>query len=339
MKGIDINIFAEIKKACDKVNNVVIISHRNPDGDAIGSALGLYHVLKNMGKNPTVITPNDYPDFLQWLPGNEIVIKFDNNKEQATKAINNAELIFFLDFNDLSRISGVDELVRDLKTPKVLIDHHPYPTDFTDFKISTIDVSSTAELIFEFISTCQLTHLIDKNAAECLFTGMLTDTISFSVNAYRPSTFKITSVLLEKGIDFDGIRNKVFNNYSEERTRLLGHCLLNKMVVMPEIQAAYIVITSKDIYKFKFIKGDSEGFVNYPLSMKGISFSALFIEKKDHVKISFRSKEKIPVNEFAKLHFSGGGHLNAAGGEYYSTIDETVKKFEALVPEFMKKYI
>ena len=339
MKGIDINIFSEIKQVCDKVSNVVIISHRNPDGDAIGSSLGLYHVLKNMEKTVTVILPNDCPEFLRWLPGNESVIRFDCNKELATKIITNAELIFFLDFNDLSRISGVDAIVKDLKTPKVLIDHHPYPSDFTDFKVSTIEVSSTAELIFEFISTCNLTKLIDKNAAECLFTGMLTDTVSFSVNAYRPSTFKITSALLEKGIDFDEIRNKVFNNYSEERTRLLGHCLLNKMVVMPKLQAAYIVITTKDIYKFKFAKGDSEGFVNYPLSMKNITFSALFIEKKDHVKISFRSKEKIPVNEFAKLHFNGGGHLNAAGGEFYSTIDETVKKFEALLPEFMAKYV
>lgn len=339
MKGIDINIFSEIKFICDKVNKIAIITHRNPDGDAIGSALGLYHILNNMNKNATVITPNDYPEFLQWLPGNETVIRFDNNKEVATEIINSAELIFFLDFNDLSRISGVDEVVRDLKTPKVLIDHHPYPTDFTDFKVSTIDVSSTAELIFEFVNTCQVTHMIDKNAAECLFTGMLTDTVSFSVNAHRPSTFKITSALLEKGIDFDGIRNLVFNNYSEDRTRLLGHCLINKMVVMPESKAAYIVISSKDIYKFKFTKGDSEGFVNYPLSMKNISFSALFIEKKDHVKISFRSKDKVPVNEFAKLHFNGGGHLNAAGGEYYSSIDETIKKFEALLPEFMKKYI
>ena len=339
MKGIDINIFSEIKQVCDSVNNIVIISHRNPDGDAIGSALGLYHVLNNMNKNATVIIPNDYPEFLRWLPGNESVIRFDNNKEFATEIIKNAELLFFLDFNDLSRISGVDEVVRDLKTPKVLIDHHPDPSDFTDFNVSTIDVSSTAELIFEFVSTCQMTHHIDKNSAECLFTGLLTDTVSFSVNAYRPSTFRTTGALLEKGINFDDIRNKVFNNYSEERTRLLGHCLLNKMVVMPESKAAYIVISTKDVYKFKFAKGDSEGFVNYPLSMKNITFSALFIEKKDHVKISFRSKEKVPVNEFAKLHFNGGGHLNAAGGEYFSTIDETVKKFEALLPEFMKKYV
>jgi phosphoesterase RecJ-like protein len=334
LKGTTSDIFKQIQQLCKQVKHIVIITHNNPDGDAIGSSLGLYHLLKNIGHEPTVIVPNEYPEFLHWLPGHSSVIKYNRNKSEAVAKLQQADVIFFLDFNVPERIGDLAKEIPGLKAKKILIDHHPYPGDFCDFVISETEVSSTAELVYDFIESCNHKNQLDKNVAECLFTGLLTDTVCFSVNAFRPRTFEVASGLLALGINRDDIHNNVFNNFSAERMRLLGYCLNEKMIVFPEYQTAFFAINKAEQKKYNFQPGDSEGFVNYALSIKGIVFSALLLERENHVKISFRSKGDFAINKFASEHFGGGGHKNAAGGEIHLPLTEVIEKFNRLLPEF-----
>lgn len=331
-----ISTITEIENLCKTNENIVIISHLNPDGDAVGSSLGMYHFLKKRKQNVTVMMPNDFPDFLHWMPGVDEIVFFNCHKKLALQKIHEADIIFFLDFNDLDRIPELKPHIETSKAVRVLIDHHPYPKDFCKYVISDIDFSSTAEMVCFYIVESQNENLIDKKVAECLFAGILTDTISFTVNAFRPRTFNYVSKLLEKGIDRDEIHDKIFNNFSAERMKFLGYTLNQKMVVLPEFKTAYIYLTKDEQKQFSFAKGDTEGFVNYPLSIKGIIFSAFFIEKSDMIKISFRSKGDNKINEIASKYFNGGGHKNAAGGESYDTIENSVQRFLDVLPELLK---
>jgi len=327
--------FNKVKELILKSENICIVTHRNPDGDAIGSSLGLYHVLLNMNKKVKVIVPNEYPDYLQWLPSNEKVFNYSTQKDEVKKIFESANLLISLDFNELKRTEKFSEQLENISAKKILIDHHPYPQDIFDVKISDISVSSTAELLYETIIQCGFEKYLSKNAAICLFTGLLTDTISFSVNCSNPRTFEIASKLLAFGLNKEYIHKKVFDNYSESRIKLLGYALSKKMVIIPEYNTGYIWLTTDEQKQFDFKIGDSEGFVNYPLSIKGVNFSALFMQRDDHIKISFRSRGNIPVNEIIKTHFTGGGHKNAAGGEEYKlNIAETVKKFVSILPQY-----
>ena len=330
----DIN---RLKDLIVQAQKPLIITHYNPDGDAIGSSLAFYHYLIKKGKEPVLITPNDYPEFLHWLPGNDKVIVYKRNCGTVLNHLKEADVIFALDFNDPDRTDGLENYLKEASGKKVLIDHHPEPSDFADIVFSYTEFSSTAELVYKVIETLGDSEVIDRTIAECLYTGIMTDTGSFNYNSSYPYTYYVVSKLIELGINKDRIYWNVYDNYSTDRMRLLGYCLHKKMEVFPEYNAAYISITKEELKEFNFAPGDSEGFVNYPLSIKGIVFTAIFIEKDKHVKISFRSKGKFPTNKFAEEHFNGGGHVNASGGYSYDSLDDTLKKFRDLLDKFKKE--
>lgn len=324
----------ELKNLLTRKYKIVITTHMNPDGDAVGSTLALSLALKKMGHDVFPIVPNEYPEFLQWLPGNDTVIDYYKKKELANSLISSAEMIFFLDHNESKRGGDMNEALTASKALKIMVDHHPNPQMIVDYQFSFVEASSTCELIFEFIAAIDGLAFIDKSISECIYTGILTDTGCFSYNSSRTRTFEIAARLLEFAIDKDEIYSRIYDNYSAHRMRLLGFCLNEKMVVLPDLKTAFMSITLEDQKKFDFVTGDSEGFVNYPLSIKGICFTALFTERKDKVKISFRSRGSFPSNLFSERHFSGGGHLNAAGGESTLSLDETIKKFTGLLSDY-----
>lgn len=328
-------ISAELKNK----NNIIIFTHRNPDGDALGAALGLYHFLKMQKKDVRVISPNAYPEFLHWLPGDEEIIQFNKQKTFAKDIISGAEIIFHLDFNALSRIGELEKLVLNNKeSVKILIDHHPDPEPFADIEISETSVSSTAELVYYLIRLLDRKSLKNKDICTCLFTGIMTDTGCFSFNSSLPSTWEVVADLLRSGINKDRIFDRVYNNFSAPRMKLLGFSLDQKMTVLPEYHTAYISLSREEMKMYDFQTGDSEGFVNYPLSIKGILFSVLFLEKEKYVKLSLRSRGEFPVNDFARRYFNGGGHRNAAGGECKLSLQETLTRFEQLLPDFVSKF-
>jgi len=335
LKNTEIEIITSVKHvlAGEKLN-IAIVPHENPDGDAIGSAIGLAEILINFGHIVTVVTANDYPDFLKWFSSEVEIVIYDSKKKRAKDILKNSDVLVCVDFNEVSRAGRLEKKLLDYSKPTILIDHHPYPTYFCDYTISEPQYSSTAELIFDIVHKIGLEKYITHNAAEALYTGILTDTGSFSHNTSRPNTFKVVSELVKFGIDTGKIQSGVYHNFSANRMKLLGYCLNEKMIVYPEYRAAVITISKKELEDFEFKSGDTEGFVNYPLSINNIVFSVLFIEREGLVKASFRSKGNFPTNQFAKGHFNGGGHLNASGGESKLSLEETVKKFTQLLPEF-----
>ena len=323
-----------VEKWFERADKIVIVSHVSPDGDAIGSSLGLWHFLNSQDKNVHVIVPNAFPDFLKWMPGAKEVIQYNRYKEFADKLIMEADVICCLDFNVLSRIDEMEEIVRVSPGRKMIVDHHLYPGDFARIVISHPQISSTSELVFRLI--CQLGNFSDitKEAAECIYTGMMTDTGGFTYNSNDREIYLIIGELLSKGIDKDEIYRNVFNTHSEGRLRLMGYVLYDKMQVFPHFNAALITLTREEQKKFQYKKGDTEGFVNMPLSMKGICFSVFLREdtEKDMIKVSLRSVGTFPCNEVATEFFNGGGHLNASGGEFYGPIEDAVALFkQALV--------
>jgi phosphoesterase RecJ-like protein len=321
-----------------EAENIIIVAHKNPDGDALGSGLALYHILKNKNKKVTFIVPNQLPTYLNWMPGIEDVIVYENQKELGIEYIQKAQLIFMVDFNHRSRLSEMGDKIIPLNVPKIMIDHHPYPEEIADLTYSRTSSSSTAEMIYEFTDAIYGKSAINKKAADCMFLGIMTDTGSFSYNSSSQLTFQVVGHLLSLGVNKDEITDKVYSNYSEYRLRLLGHAINTKLTVLPEYGAAHINLTQKELEEFKFEPGDTEGFVNYPLSIKEVEFTAIFIEKDNYTKCSFRSKGSFPANLVAKEHFSGGGHTNAAGGENKDTLANTIAKFESILPQY-KKYL
>lgn len=328
----------DLKGLLEKPQKILITSHFKPDGDAVGSSLGLYHILRKMGHHVQVVMPSLYPSFLYWLPGNNDVVIFNQNVPQATKMIEESELIFCLDFNELKRTNGMEVYLRNSAAPKVLIDHHLEPEDFANYTISKPKASSTCELIVEFAQKLDIIDLIDEEVANCLLTGIITDTGRFK-HALSPNVFNVTSFLLEKGGDMDRINTEIFDCFSEDRLRLMGFSLTEKMIVLPELKTAYIYLSIADYKRFNFQIGDNEGLVNLPLGMKDIVFSVLLSETDDLVKFSFRSKGEFPANEFAKKYFSGGGHRNASGGRFVGGFEDAIKKFEKNLHEFMAEHV
>ena len=323
-----------VEKWFERADKIVIVSHVSPDGDAIGSSLGLWHFLNSQDKTVHVIVPNAFPDFLKWMPGAKEVIQYNRYKDFADKLIMEADVSCCLDFNVLSRIDEMEEIVRVSPGRKMIVDHHLYPGDFARIVISHPQISSTSELVFRLI--CQLGNFSDitKEAAECIYTGMMTDTGGFTYNSNDREIYLIIGELLSKGIDKDEIYRKVFNTHSEGRLRLMGYVLYEKMQVFPQFNAALITLTREEQKKFEYKKGDTEGFVNMPLSMKGICFSVFLREdtEKDMIKVSLRSVGTFPCNEVAAEFFGGGGHLNASGGEFYGPIEDAIALFkQALV--------
>ena len=328
----------EITAELAKAENIVIVPHKGPDGDAIGSTLGLMHFLKDKGHKATVIAPNDYPRFLKWLPGNDEVIIYEAEKEKSDKLIAEAEMVFTLDFNDLSR-SGLmyDSLVAS-EAVFVMIDHHQEPADYAHYTYSDSEMSSTCEMVYRFIDKLRASKKITPEIATCLYTGIMTDTGSFRFSSTSSDTHRVIADLIDKGAKNAQIHNNIFDTNSENKLQLLGTALQN-LNVNKDLRTAYISLSQEELDKHNFQKGDTEGFVNYGLSLDGIIFAVIFIEKEneDLIKISFRSKGDFDVNKFARAHFEGGGHINAAGGKSNLSMNDTIVKFNKILPEYKEE--
>lgn len=312
---------------------IAIIPHRGPDGDAMGSTLGLYHFLLKSNHQPVVIAPNEFPDFLAWLPGSEKVKIFEQDKLNCTKILEESDLIFTLDFNALHRVgSEMESVLGAMEAPFIMIDHHQKPDDYAVVTYSDTSFGSTCEMLYNFIGYLNKKEDIDKTIGTCIYTGILTDSGSFRFPGTTGNTHRIVAELIDLGVENTKIPNLLFENSSYSRLQLLGRALQN-MKVLAEHQTTYTTLTQDELNTFEHVKGDTEGIVNYGLSIKGVVFTAIFIENKDEkiIKISFRSQGDFDVNEFARAHFNGGGHRNAAGGKSEVSMAETVSKFENLV--------
>lgn len=318
---------------------IVIIPHKNPDGDAMGSSLALLAFFKKQNHNTTVVAPNEYPDFLKWMPGDHEVIKYEHHPELATRKVFEADLIFTVDFNSLERLDEMKTVVEKAKADFVMIDHHRQPEGYAKFTYSDASLGSTCEMVFNFINFLSGAHLIDENIATCLYTGIMTDTGNFRFPATTAQTHLVTAALIDKGAKPSEIYNAVFDTNTPERLKLLGRAL-NNMVVLEHLNTAYITLSKAELEEFSFKKGDTEGFVNYGLSLKGIKLAVFFAENttgEQFVKISFRSKGSFDVNAFARNHFNGGGHINAAGGKSIDTMENTVNRFLELLNGYKKE--
>ncbi|MDV6170091.1 bifunctional oligoribonuclease/PAP phosphatase NrnA [Flavobacterium sp. DG1-102-2] len=328
MNNEDIN---GVKQLLALPKKIAIIPHRNPDGDAMGSTLGLYHFLKYKGHDPIVITPNESPDFLAWLPSFNTVRVFEKETESATKILKEADVIFTLDFNVLSRTGDqMEAVLKELIAPYVMIDHHQKPGDYAMFTFSDTSFGSTCEMIYHFIVAMGEKALIDKTIATCLYTGIVTDSGSFRYPSTTGITHRVVADFIDLGIDNTAIHSLLFDNHSHNRVLILARALQN-MKVMPAYKTSYTTLSQEELNSFGHSKGDTEGIVNYGLSMKDIVFTAFFTENKDEgiIKISFRSKGSFDVNQYAREHFSGGGHINAAGGRSNESLEATIQKFIA----------
>jgi phosphoesterase RecJ-like protein len=323
----------QLSKLFSTSDNILLISHINPDGDAIGSQIALYQYLTSKGKKVSMLTPNYLQEFLKWMEGSDQISIFIRDRKKCRALINSADMIVMLDFNQPNRMGEAEELVTESHAVKVLIDHHLDPKIFADLIISESSMCSTAELVHELISELNGSTFMNKPYAEALYTGIITDTGNFEHGSYTSRTLRIVADLLEAGIQKEKILDLIYNNFSAERLRLQGYALNKRMVVLPELKSAYIFLTKDDMKEYNHVKGDTEGFVNMPLSVKGICFSTLFIEKDGFIKLSFRSKGNFPSNEIAAQYFSGGGHMNASGGEYYDTLENTIEYFLKILHE------
>jgi len=325
----------ELKTFLEKPRSIVIVGHRNPDGDAMGSTLALKHYLTKKGHNATVVVPNEYPEFLHWLPGSEGTYRFDWQNSQSQKAINNSDIIFLLDFNALHRVgSDMQHTLEKYPNDFAMIDHHQQPDD-VKYMFSDVEICSTSQMVYQFIEMNTDLDLIDADIATCIYTGIMTDTGSFRYRSTTSTTHRIIADLIDKGAQNDRIHNNVYDANSYNRLLLLGQALSN-LQILPSYKTAYITLTDEEKKRFDFQKGDTEGIVNYALSLKGIIFAAIFIEDVEQgiIKISFRSKGNFSVNQFSRNHFEGGGHDNAAGGKSNISLAETVTKFTALVETY-----
>ncbi len=312
----------------------MITTHHKPDADALGSSLGLYHFLQKIEIDAAVISPTDYGDFLKWLPGEDNVINFEEQTERATQLVHEADWVFCLDFNSLKRINEMGKLVEQSAAKKVLIDHHLEPETFADYGLHTTKASSTCELVFMFIEQFDGVELMDKTIASCLYAGMMTDTASFKHSSTYPSTHRVAAVLLEKGAEPNKIYEAVYDNFTADRTRFIGYCISQKLQILEEYHTALICVTADELKKFNSTTGDTEGLVNWGLTIKGIKLSTLIVDRTVLRKMSFRAKGDFPANEFARKYFNGGGHFSAAGGESTDSLETTEEKFKTALKDY-----
>lgn len=334
MKNLNKQVLERLHNLINSSNNILITTHSNADGDAIGSCLAFALILEKIGKKTDIITPDEYPKFLKWMEGNRMVHIFKGNEKYCRSLADGADLILAIDFNDPKRLKTASDILAMPNKPKVLIDHHPEPVNFADLTISETDLGSSAEIIYYIIKELNLTEHIDHGIAEALFTGIMTDTGCFSYSCSYPDVYYVVAELMKYGIEKDLIYSRIYDKYSENRLRLMGYCLYEKMTMIRPYNVAYISLTRDELKRFNHISGDTEGFVNLPFSIKGIKLTALFIEKEDHVKISFRSRNDFSVNELSSKYFRGGGHLNAAGGEWDLPLDNAINRFVKLLETY-----
>ena len=323
------------KKELSSARKIVITTHVKPDADALGSSLGLYNYLIRKGHEVTVITPSDYPYFLTWMKGNDEVLDFSSHaaREKALAKLATAEIIFCLDFSALDRVNAIGDLIRKSNAYVVNIDHHQDPEDFADFRLWSTSAAATCELVYELIVALGDKALIDKAIASCLYAGIMTDTGGFRHPNTTKNVHLVVAELLEAGADSAKIANLIYDSNSINRLKFIGFAITRRLVILKDLHTAYFVISKKDLKKYQSQTGDTEGLVNYALSLEGIKLAALFSEREDGIKISFRSSVEVPVNKFAADHFQGGGHVNAAGGKSSLSLKKTVERFESLVQE------
>jgi phosphoesterase RecJ-like protein len=334
---ININI-RDLKTQLQDSKKIIVIPHKNPDGDAIGSCVAINELLKSLGHKSSIISPNNFPDFLKWMDNQNEIKIYENNPELFNNEILTSDIIFTLDFNSLTRIGSMGEIVKDSRALKVMIDHHQNPENYADYTYSDVNMSSTCEMVFHFITELSLNDKISSKIASALYTGIMTDTGSFKFPLTTDITHKVVSGLIKKGAKGNEINNLVYDNNSYEKLLLLSHTLSN-MIVDTEHNTAYMYLTQQSLNKYNFKKGDTEGFVNYGLTIKGVKFAAIFIENEADkiIKISLRSKGNFNVNEFSRDNFNGGGHINAAGGYSKEKLEDTVSKFKNLLPKYKTK--
>ncbi len=323
-----------LKSLLSVPKDIVITSHRNPDGDAIGSSLATYLYLQKLGHTVTVIFPSEYPDFVSWMPDAEKIMIYDIEPEKSEDITKRADIIFCLDYNSLDRIDKLGEVIQKLPdSTLVMIDHHLFPDIQAEFQISEPKASSTCELIYDFIEMMDDKSKMDVDIAECIYTGILTDTGSFKYST-SPKLFRIASSLLEAGVDDNKLQDVIFNSQSEKHLRLLGHCLNNRLEILSEYKTGIIWLTRDDYDRFDIQRGDTEGIVNFLLKLKEVKIAAFITEQPTIVKLSLRSKGDISVQEIAQKHFKGGGHKNASGGSSYSTLRGTINKLKQILPQY-----
>ena len=320
--------------AANQPCKIVITTHHKPDGDALGSSLGLYHFLHNAGHQVQVISPTDYPYFLHWMPGNDTVYDFEKKSRESLQAIAAADFIFCLDFNNLSRINDMAEPVRLAKAPKILIDHHLLPQDFEDITFADFKACSTAELIYRFIKHLGRTDEITPAIANCLYAGIMTDTGSFRFDSTTAEVHEIIADLIRHGANGNEVYDRIYNTNKLNRLQFIGYCLSQKLTILPEYNAAYIAITAEELRKYNIGTGDTEGLENYALTIDGIRLAALIIDRTKLIKLSLRSKGAIAVNEICRDYFNGGGHKNASGGSTTKSLEATVQDFLNLLPHY-----
>lgn len=332
---------ADFQSDFKNARKVVITSHQNPDGDAFGSGLGLYAYLKSLHFDSVAfISPTDYADFLGWMPGvSDVVVYESDQKEYAEKLMAEADLFFCLDFSAAARIKDMKDSLLASPAKKIVIDHHEQPEDFADYIFWNEKASSTCELVYQFIDKIGDVEQINQESAICLYTGLLTDTGSFKYEATSPEVHRIAGLLLAKGVVPNQIHRSLFDNNTLDRLKFLGYILNKKLVYLPEFRVCYIKLSQKELQKFNSKTGDTEGIVNYGLSMAGVVMSAIFIEKDGLIKISFRSVDDFSVSDFSREHFEGGGHKNAAGGRSKQSLEETEEKFLNLLPYYKNQLL
>lgn len=320
---------------------IVITTHFKPDADALGSSLGLAGYLKKKGHQVTVITPSDYPKFLFWMPSNEEVINYEDykTKHKANRILNEAEMIFCLDFSVLSRIESLAEPVRQAKAVKVMIDHHTFPEDFAQFTYHDTKAAATAQLIFQLIVLLGDKALLDIPICECLYAGIMTDTGSFRHPSTTPEVHRIVADIMEIGVNTNIIHRRIYDSTTPERLNFLGYILSEKLVILPEYRVAYFTVTAEELKRFNSQTGDTEGIVNYGLQIEGVVMSVIIVDRPEAVKMSFRSVEEFAVNKIATKYFSGGGHKNASGGKTNIGLAATVEKFISILPEYQAELL
>lgn len=327
-----------VKSLLSQPQKIAIIPHKNPDGDAMGASLAVYGFLKDQGHNVHVISPNDYPKFLKWMPGNDDVVNFERENQKAQQLLQEANIIFTLDFNDLSRVGQMETALKEASADFIMIDHHQQPGDYAKVTYSDVSMSSTCEMVYNFIDFLGETDKITKDIATNLYTGIMTDTGSFKYRSTSSKTHRVVAELIDKGAENMEIHQHVFDTNSPSRLHLLGVALSN-MVILSEYRTAYITLTQEELDAHDYKKGDTEGFVNYGLTLENIIFALIFIENRDEgiIKISLRSVGDFSVNEFARAHFNGGGHINAAGGRSDLSMNETVARFKEILTNYKSK--
>ncbi len=332
------NEINELKLLLKKKKNIVITAHTNPDGDAVGASLAMYHYLTKLGHKVNIVIPNQFPDYYRWLPKSDKILIYENHAKLCQKIIKEADIIFYVDFNALSRLGALTDIIKKNTAKRILIDHHIDPeVENFDYCYSTTNISSTGELVYDFITELGDEELIDKQIAEGIYTCIVTDTGSFSFSCNRPDTYIITAKLISLGVDAEKIHKLIYDTYSENRLRLLGYAISNRMLVWEDFHVAIIYLTKDDLLKYNFKVGDTEGVVNFPLSMDKINMSILITEKENNLRLSLRSKGEFSVNKLARTHFNGGGHKNAAGGKSVESIEELINRLKTLMKDYKEQ--